>query len=209
MQLSVVIPAWSGTPQLAKMTLNLCKQVRSMCDELIVSEDGDYNKALDDICDYYLVHRRLGHALNLSSGIKAASGDFIAPIDSDVVITKGTLRDLCIPEKAGFGTWKEWPVYKELMGWCFVMDRTLALRHPIGAPELEGLGLWIADLYPYTVYVDSFEYSHAPHQSYVERDRLGGRTIGDIQGREVMWDRHRQRIAEDPIYRERWEKEES
>src|SRR5712692_9807576 len=91
---SLVIPTWSGTPELAEMALNLCKQVRPMCDELIITEDGDYCQALKEIVDVYLIHtpHRLGHARNLLQGLKVATGNYVGIIDSDIVITKGTLR---------------------------------------------------------------------------------------------------------------------
>lgn len=175
-----------------------------MCDQLIVTEDGDYNPDLERIADIYLLHRRLGHGKNVQLGMEAVSGDYVGVIDSDIVLTKGTLRDLCIPGKAAYGTWKEFPHYKELMGWCFVVERILIYRHPVAFSEWEGLGPWITQLFPYTEYVDIFEYSHIQKRSYGELGRLGGRSIGEIQAKEIVLDRHLRRLDEDPIYREKW-----
>jgi len=58
------------------MTLVLANQVRKMCDELIISEDGNPNEDLRKVSDKYLVHSRLGHADNLVEGIKQVTCDF-------------------------------------------------------------------------------------------------------------------------------------
>lgn len=205
MKLSVVIPVWSGTPVLAKMALALCQQVRPMCNELIVAEDGDFSEDLWNIADFYLFHRqRLGHARNLWTGVQVASGDYIGILDSDIVITQGTLRDLCMPGRVVGGRWKEFPNITEVMGWCVVIDRTLLKDHPIGTPEFEGLGDWMQSLLAYNTWTNAMEYSHIQKRSYSEMNRLGGRTIGDLQTREISLDRHHQRVIEDPIYKERW-----
>lgn len=206
--LSLVIPAWSGTPELEQMLLKLCQQVREMCDELIVCEDGDYNQDIKQIADIYIKsHRRLGHAKNTAQGVAVASGDFIGIIDSDVVITRGTLRDLCIPGRAVSGAWQEFPEIHEVLGWCFVVDRALLENRKIGNPEWEGLGDWMKELLPYCIWTDIIEYSHIQKRSYSEKDRLGGMTTGDHQGRQTLWDRHRARMDEDPIYKEKWQDE--
>jgi glycosyltransferase involved in cell wall biosynthesis len=105
--LSVVIPTWSATPILEDMAYELCKQVRPMCDELVVSEDGPVSPKLESIADKYLIHKWVGHGENLSLGIQNSGGHFVAILDSDIVIEKGVLRDLCIPDKVVYPQWNK------------------------------------------------------------------------------------------------------
>lgn len=133
--LSVVIPTWSATPVLADMAYELCKQVHPMCDELVVSEDGPESSKLGAIADKYLIHAWLGHGENLALGIQNATGEFIAVLDSDIRIEKGTIRDLCIPNTVVYPKWNphERELYmrenpdqiKLLFAWFVVAPRSM------------------------------------------------------------------------------------
>src|SRR6266566_9777561 len=90
--LSVVIPAYSITESLKDMALALCKQVRPMCDELIVSEDsGVYWPELQEISDLYLMHENLGDVPNIVLATRVALGEYIAVINTDISLVYGTL----------------------------------------------------------------------------------------------------------------------
>lgn len=180
MTLSVIIPAWSQSPRLIDMTINLCNQVRPMCDEIIVSEDGTYNKEIERAADIYSYdHRRFGHVLNLNNGFEFSSGDYLALIDNDVSIEKGNLRDLCVPGKIIYPEWNEedWqaylPVqpYRNFSQWFFVIPREFMLELPpsrMDHPEKEGVDWWTTELrirYPYE-WSDKLSYNHIGRGSY-------------------------------------------
>lgn len=124
-KLSVVIPAWSGTPELAQMALDLCKQVRPMCDELILTEDsGNYYKELQEIADLYLMHENLGDVVNTVLGMRIALGEYIAAINTDVHILMGSVRSLCIPGKT-VTPWEKDGNHQEFNGAFYVIPRTV------------------------------------------------------------------------------------
>jgi glycosyltransferase involved in cell wall biosynthesis len=100
-----------------------------MCDELILSEDGNRSKALEEIVDIYLPHQRMGHGNNLKTGWEASTKNYVAFIDSDIRITEGSLRDLCVPDTLVYPTWANWSEYrypqtgKELWQWFVVAPK--------------------------------------------------------------------------------------
>src|SRR5260221_2776316 len=166
-RLSVVITAWSGTQILRDMLLALCQQVRPMCDELIVSEDSDtVERGILELCDKYNVHSRYGHARNLVVGLKMATMDFIALLDSDITITQGSLRDLCIPGKI---------VSPGLKGWFMVGPRELLVEFPPfeNNHHIEGIDNWWMELQKRYQVVSSkaVTYHHAFNQTASELSR--------------------------------------
>lgn len=162
------------------MTLKLCQQVRPMCDVIVVSEDGEYSPEIKKIADIYLMHPRLGHAKNLKLGFEHAVGDFVALIDSGVVIERGYLRDLCISDTVVYPEWNEdsWRAYtpeqkyRELVGWFIVAPIPLIASlppHPSVAYALnEGLDEWGVELTERlpTLWSDKLTYSHQSLSSY-------------------------------------------
>lgn len=212
--LSVVIPTWSATPELVDMTLALCKQVKPMCDELVICEDGHYNKLLDKAASRYVFNEWQGHGNNLRSGIEASSGDYIAAIDSDIIILDGNLRDLVIPDKVVCGKWHEHREYTGFTGWFFVSPRSVLDEFPPKTDEVgPGLDYWggirghfrddIKDRY---VWSDELEYSHLRNRSFGEWDkRERAKHFTDPYAKEVASDRHTARLMDDPVYRERWQ----
>jgi glycosyltransferase involved in cell wall biosynthesis len=148
--LSVVIPAWSGNEVITAMTIDLCRYVRDQCDELIVSEDGEYHKEIEDIADVYLQgHPRLGHVKNLNLGFEASTKDFVAMLDNDIRIESGNLRDLCVPEKLVYPKWTDWNEYpypqtgQELWQWFVVAPRKFFQElPPFSIVRPEGLDEW-------------------------------------------------------------------
>ena len=121
---SILIPTYSPTEGLAQMALDLCKQLRPFCDELIVNEDTEnYWPELQKISDIYLMHKNLGFTKNVNMGLRVASGDFIAVVNSDVKYLEGNVRDLC---KEGYVTSPEcvdMVGHPALYGGFFVLPR--------------------------------------------------------------------------------------
>lgn len=169
MQLSVVIPAWSGTPELAEMALALCKQVRPMCDELIVTEDaGVYYPELQQIADLYLMHPNLLDIANSILGVRVAQGEYIAVINSDIIMLSGDLRDLCVP-----GTVVSCGNYG-FQGCFHVVPRSVINEFGYLNPEKQGSG---ADYHYAEVIRDVYRgsdlvtYQHLAGRSYSEKRR--------------------------------------
>lgn len=217
MQLSVVIPTWSGTPVLAEMALKLCQYVRPQCDELIVTEDEDdpafYYKELEEIADIYLRHPNLGDVVNINLGMRHATGDYIAVLNSDLTIFSGDLRELCVPGRVvcpdehsgGHGGYT---------GGLVVIPRTIL--NEFGYLDESRQYAWIshgmgADA-EYTIRIgnrlllsDKVKCHHITGVSYAERRRLGEEAerarLKLHPNKEVDPNRHLARLEEDPLYR--------
>jgi glycosyltransferase involved in cell wall biosynthesis len=208
MSLSVVIPTFSRTEKLTQMAVQLAKQVRPMCDELVITEDaGGDSEELREIADIYLYHAvRTGHGNNLNKGFQASTGDFVAILDSDILLTKGSLRDLCIPEKIVCpGSFK---------AWCMVSPRQFIEEFPPfeNQGSKEGIDVWIKEFenrnQTRIILTDKVEYFHATNASYdwwvreVYRQASEGDPLHPRK--EVMHDRHKARLSEDPAYAKEW-----
>ena len=209
---SIVIPCWSGTPELEGMAIDLANKVRPMCDELIICEDGGYDsKTLRGIADHYLWHRwNLGDIRNLTLGIWMASGDFVGILNSDITIHKGSLRDLCLPGQVGCPTRLFKPGGGDFVDFCFVVD--MELLRKTGYPH-SGLAVgpdwnWSLALEKETVIVPSVEVSHTGGVSYSGRHRksyedyLMRERTGHVKEIDPM--RHKQRMTDDEEYRKVW-----
>jgi glycosyltransferase involved in cell wall biosynthesis len=141
MTLSVVIPTWSGTTSdvdqiwtppwkgttgLADMAFKLCERVRPECDELIITEDADvYDERLHMISDIYMMHPNLGFTANVNLGLKAAHGDYIGVINSDVHDIEGNIRDLCVPGRVTSPTIRQMEYVPYFMAAFCVIPRTI------------------------------------------------------------------------------------
>lgn len=213
MTLSVIIPSWSATDRLVEFALKLAIQVKLMCDELIITEDGEYNKKLEEIADKYLIHPRLGHAKNLAEGIKVATGDFVALIDSDMDVQSGDLRKLCIPGRVVSPSSVQ-RRFNEVAGWFIVCPREfvtefLPYDHPSQGLR-EGIDTWVREFH--AIHEHDFEPSdqifvvHGHGQSYGRfLSRLREEKVEvDKNLREIAPDRHKARLLEDPEYAAKW-----
>lgn len=175
--LSVVIPAWSGTDSVAKMTLELAQKVRPMCDELVISEDGLYRPELEQISDIYLLHARLGHGSNLNLGFRASTCEYVALLDTDIGIGEGNLRDLCIPDTV---VCPYHPTYRSFAGWFVVAPRWIIDecppydRHDGGR---EGIDFWAEEMEILSrdrfLVSDKLTYTHGSSRTYSEFRRSG------------------------------------
>jgi hypothetical protein len=217
MTLSVVIPVWSTNSDLTEMALKLAKQVRPMCDELVIGEDGEYQKELAAIADTYLVHPRLGHAKNLAETIKATNSEYVAAMDSDMSIDSGDLKDLCIPGHLVSPATVQ-RRFNEVAGWFFVCPRQFLMEYlpydqsSQGLPE--GIDIWTQEFNRlhehHFLSSDKISVSHGHGQSYgvfiygVRKAYVEGMA----QRKEVDPHRHKQRLTEDPEYAKMWANEE-
>lgn len=190
--LSVIIPAWSGTSEIIEMTLALAQQVRPMCDELVISEDGSYSKELEEISDIYLLHPRLGHGVNLNLGFRASTCEYVALLDSDVAIESGSLRDMVIPERV---VCPFHPAFAPFQGWFVVAPRWIIAECPPydrTDHHGEGIDFWAEELWNLTrdrlITTDKVTYSHQNSGSYAEFRRQGNinNRIADGKLRERM-----------------------
>ena len=212
-RLSVIIPTWSGTHDLAMMAIALCEQVRPMCDELIVTEDShNYYSDFSRLADVYLLHDRLKHGINLALGLRVVSGDYVAMIDSDITITKGSLRDLCVPGRlVSPGIPK---------GWFIVGPRKVFEDFPpfentyeAAAGFLGGIDEWWRAIQnrELVLALDTVEYHHAANQT-ASKLRLW-KESKDLEyqklhpGKEKDLQRHKARLTEDPLYATLWSDE--
>lgn len=169
--LSVIIPTWSGTDELAEMALKLCKYVRPHCDELIVTEDsGNYYKELQEIADLYLMHDNLGDVPNTVLAMRIALGEYMAVLNSDITIEWGSLRDLCIPGKTVSPWWRD-GLHQGFAGWFFVIPRSVVDEYGPLFIERQGSG---ADFeYMYRIertfqWSDKVCYTHQRNTSHIE-----------------------------------------
>lgn len=214
MKLSVVIPTFSSTDGLTQMAISLANQVRPMCDQLIITEDsGLYIEELQKISDIYLMHPRLKHGFNLALGLKVAEMDYIAMIDSDIKILEGNLKDLCIPGKVVGAPMKGRP-NRKFEGCFFVSPREILLELPPYDQESgpEGIDMWTVEFGEFIkdkfIFSDKLFYYHYWNQSYDwwKREQYRKAVEGDPlhPRKEVMPDRHKIRLLEDPIYAKEW-----
>jgi glycosyltransferase involved in cell wall biosynthesis len=219
LELSVVVPTWSGTQALADMALSLLKYVRPMCDELLVTEDSEefYYKELEEIADIYLMHPNLGDVVNINYGMKRTHGDYIAVLNSDLTIYSGNLRDLCIPGRVVCPDAKSGG-HGGYTGGLVVIPRTVLdeygyLDESRQHPHIShGMG---ADM-EYSIRVKEIMYfsdkvkcHHITGVSYAEQRRLGEQAERERlllhPNKEIDPTRHIARLDEDPTYRKEWE----
>lgn len=174
--LSIVIPVWSGTDELTKMHIDLCKSVYMECNQLIVCEDGPFRPELKNVCDYYLYHgTRLGHARNLQSGIDVAKHEYIGVLDSDVVIKRGSMYDMCQAGKFVSAKCLNQEANPEVFYiWCSVADKKLYRKFPLPT-EGEILDEWAKSIpMEYRVESDLVEYEHKIGIGYTEWKKVNG-----------------------------------
>lgn len=113
----------------------------------------------------------MGHAQNLRRGVEAASGEYIALLDSDIVILKGSLRDLCIPDKFVSAKCVDQAQWDGFISWCSVVHRAALDRHPLPI-EGELLDDWARSIpKEEIVHSDKVEYSHPIGTTYTEKKR--------------------------------------
>lgn len=189
--LSVIIPTWSATPELTAMALDLAKVLKPMCDELVITEDGPYNADLAAIADIYILHPRLKHGANLAVGFRASTGSYVALIDSDIKLTEGNIRDMCVedtvvcPKPHGGHPFQGWFVVapRWMIDYCPPYDRNDF--------HAEGIDFWADELYQLArenfQNCESVQYTHGDSKTYSEFRRLGevteARPRNDIRDR--------------------------
>lgn len=137
--LSVVIPVWSVTPELAEMaarTIERLWEVASLPTEVIVIDNGSPHKVAMDASTLIENDRNEGVAAAWNAGIAAARGATIAVLNSDVHVEPGW--DVALHAAANDGRRIVFPHTDHAdglgprradqagtAGWCFVATREL------------------------------------------------------------------------------------
>lgn len=175
MQLSVVIPTYTITDELAQMALDLARQVKPMCDELIIVEDGgNKNCVLAEAASTYMWHENVGDIFNSLIGMLAARGEYVAVINSDVIIHEGDLRNLCLPGRVVSPKWRQQREMHGFQGPFFVVPRTVLLDRQYGYLDVTRQGAGADYDYAYRVrdiytWSDAVEYTHLAGRSHSEK----------------------------------------
>lgn len=104
MKLSMIVPTYTTDARRLDMAKHTCKVWRDQVDELILIEDGGaFSEELAKIAHIYIYHAdNIGVCLNMNMGWQLAharGADFVAIADSDVQLFKGSVRQLCVPNK--------------------------------------------------------------------------------------------------------------
>lgn len=101
MKLSMVIPTYILNDDLERLAFCTAISYKDQVDELIITEDGGRHcEKLRGIADIYIYNKKnRGFSVNVNTGWKMASGDFVAIVNSDTSLSKGNIRDLCIEGK--------------------------------------------------------------------------------------------------------------
>lgn len=128
MKISAVIPTYTLTKELEELTYQCLYSLAktALIDEIIVCEDGGfYSSDLVRESSMYLYSREnQGFNKNVNKGIKLATGDYIAIVNSDTRFIRGDMKDLCVPGKVGCPTTRGQDV-PGLAGHFFVAPRTI------------------------------------------------------------------------------------
>jgi GT2 family glycosyltransferase len=98
MTISLVIPAYTITKEIEKLTLECINSFVDSVDEVIVSEDGGfYSPEIEAFSNLYIYsHQNVGFTKNVNRGWKNATGDFVMIANSDTSLSSGNLKDLCV-----------------------------------------------------------------------------------------------------------------
>jgi glycosyltransferase involved in cell wall biosynthesis len=100
--ISVVIPAYTINKKLEDSTALAIKSLYDAeADEIILCEDGGfYSPLLMGMVDTYLYSKEnVGFTKNVNRGVQLARHDFVAIVNSDVLVMRGSLQDLCINDR--------------------------------------------------------------------------------------------------------------
>jgi glycosyltransferase involved in cell wall biosynthesis len=130
MQLSLVIPAYTVSPELKEVLLRAIHSLEGQVDEIVVSEDSDiHDPDVAAAVDVYDVHARKGYTSNSNYGWQLAKGDYVLHMNSDAYWLSGDPRILCMPNtitspRCREDEWQGWgPV---LNGACFMVPREVS-----------------------------------------------------------------------------------
>ena len=99
--LSIVIPTYTISEELRRMTWECIRSYRKYADELIICEDGGrYDEVFKQVADSYIYNaRNVGFTGNVNRGWRYAIGDYVAIVSSDTFLVSGDFRDLCVEDK--------------------------------------------------------------------------------------------------------------
>ena len=100
-KISMVILCHNANDRLEQITLDAIKSYRPEVDEMIVTDAGGrFSKKIMMASDVYLFGKEnIGFTANANRGWKVSSGEYTMIINNDTFLVKGSLHDLCIPNK--------------------------------------------------------------------------------------------------------------
>ena len=211
MKVAVVIPAYSSDPGLGAWATRTALTWKPLCDDLIISEDGNFHQELHDIADVYDVHEQLWPAKNMNLGWQIAlerGADFVAIMDLDAHWVSGSLRDACLPGKVMVPSIVQHPDTVSI-GPMFIVPKEVAAERgfldPIKGPRLQSFD---AD---YHVRVNDIIFQSRQLRVYHDGGSVTGvhpyihpdwsKTKEELLAREIDPHRHISRMKEDPEYR--------
>ena len=128
MKLSLIIPTLTLTKELESMAFCAIKSYEKQVNEIIVAEDGGFfSKKLSSLAEVYIhSSENMGFVRNVNNAWRFAQGDYVAIVNSDTLLHKGKLADLCIPGKITSPITKGQDV-PLLAGHFFVVPRTFGV----------------------------------------------------------------------------------
>lgn len=99
--LTIVIPTFTLTDELAEMTIKCIKSYREQADRIIVSEDGGmFNSKIMSMADTYIYNwQNVGFTANVNRGWRQSNDEYTAIVSSDTYLVGGKLKYLCIKGK--------------------------------------------------------------------------------------------------------------
>jgi glycosyltransferase involved in cell wall biosynthesis len=99
--LTITIPTYTITDELADMAVRCVSSYRNECDRIIVCEDGGhFNSKLMALADTYIYNwHNVGFTANVNRGWRQSDDEFTAIVSSDTYLVSGDLKDLCIKGK--------------------------------------------------------------------------------------------------------------
>jgi hypothetical protein len=98
--LSLVMPTFTISKKLEEMTLTAIASYKDQVDQLIVTEDGGFfSPRIFAEADVYLYHKNYGYVKNTNSGWRLATEPYVAIVNSDTILRRGNLSDLCKRER--------------------------------------------------------------------------------------------------------------
>lgn len=124
-RLSLVVLSYNIAPHIKKLTIDALESYRPQVKELIVIEDGgSYSEEMRELADIYCFNKgNSGFTFAVNQGLKLATKDFIAIVNSDTRLEHGQLDNLCVKGITTSPVITSQPTIKGFAGSFFVIPR--------------------------------------------------------------------------------------
>ena len=132
MELTILIPTYTGSDKLERMTYDFATTYKQQGAKIIICEDGQrQSKWLMDMADVYIYNKdNVGFTKNVNRGWKYAianGADYVGIVNSDTYWISGNLDDLCIPNMVTSPKFNNQDFPKvQLRGSFFVVPKTIS-----------------------------------------------------------------------------------